>query len=319
MAGSPFDVVCVGNLVADLIVRPVDALPPRSSLAMVEAIEVRAGGCALTTAVVLGHLGASVAMLGAVGEDDFGRLLEGSLLTAGVDCTGLLRHPTLPSTATIVVVDSGGERTYLHAAGAAREFRRRDMRDELLFGGKAVHIAGALINHDLDGEETVAIMREAQSCGILTSLDTAFDPSGRWSRLDPVLPYLDVFAPGYPEARLVAGLDEPAAIATWARARGVRIAIIKLGDSGAWVDGPGFQGLVPPIPVDAVDSTGAGESFNAGLLFGLTNGWTLERAARLGAATGALAVTGIGAVAGAAPLKRVLAFAGLCLADAPPS
>ncbi|MGI9252661.1 MAG: carbohydrate kinase family protein [Thermomicrobiales bacterium] len=311
MTEPRFDVVCVGNLVADLIVRNLEALPPRTTLQMVEAIDLKAGGCAYTTAYVLSALGARSAMLGAIGDDIFGRFLEEELVKVGVDCSGLLRHSTLGSTATMVVVDGAGERTYVHAAGAAVALRRESLPEELLFSGRAIHVAGALINHDLDGEPTAAIMREAQARGILTSLDTSWDSSGRWERVHAALPYLDVFAPGHPEARMVSGLDDPRKIAAWARGRGAKIAVIKLGPDGAWVDGPGFRGLVPAIPVTAIDTTGAGESFNAGFLYGLLRGWPLERAARLGVATGGRAVSGVGAVAGACSLAEALAFAGL--------
>jgi sugar/nucleoside kinase (ribokinase family) len=311
MPAHAFDVVCVGNLVADLIVRPVDALPPRAELRMVEAIDLRAGGCALTTAVVLGRLGAKAAMLGMVGDDPFGQFLESALADASVDGRGVVRHPTVPSVATVVVVDSQGERTYLHAPGVGALLTREHLPHDLLFAGKALHIAGALINPGIDGEPTASILQEARRRGILTSLDTAFDPTGTWQRVHTALPHLDIFAPGYPEARHISGLDDPAAIARWARERGARTVIVKLGGDGAYVDGPEFQGRVPAFPVDVVDATGAGESFNGGLLYGLTRGWPLERAVRLGAATGALAVTQIGAAAGVTNLAESLALAGL--------
>jgi sugar/nucleoside kinase (ribokinase family) len=305
------DVVCVGNLVADLIVRPVDALPSRGALTMVDAIDLRAGGCALTTAIVLGRLEAKVAMLGMVGNDMFGQFLVDELTEAGVDGRGVVRHPSVASVATVVVVDSQGERTYLHAPGVGALLSRHDLPDDLLFAGRALHIAGALINPGIDGKPTARILEEARARGILTSLDTAFDPTGRWERVHAALPHLDVFAPGYPEAKEIAGRDDPAAIGAWARDRGASAVIVKLGAAGAYVDAPEYRGFVEPIRVDVVDATGAGESFNAGLLYGLTAGWPLERAVRLGTATGALAVTQIGAAAGATSLADAMALAGL--------
>jgi sugar/nucleoside kinase (ribokinase family) len=305
------DVVCVGNLVADIIVRPVDALPPRGALTMVEAIDLRAGGCALTTAVVLGRLGAKAAMLGLVGDDVYGRFLEDALIDAGVDVGGVVRHPTVPSVATVVVVDGEGERTYLHAPGVGALLSRDHLPDERLFAGKAIHVAGALINPGIDGEPTARILAEAQARGILTSLDTAYDPTGRWERVHAALPHLDVFAPGYPEARHVAGNDDPIAIAAWARERGARIVVVKLGPDGAYVDADEFRGFVPAHRVEVVDATGAGESFNGGLLFGLCAGWPLERAVRLATATGALAVTKIGAAEGVDSLAAAMALASI--------
>jgi sugar/nucleoside kinase (ribokinase family) len=311
MTATVIDVVCVGNLVADLIVRPVDALPPRAELRMVDAIDLRAGGCALTTAVVLGRLGAKASMLGLVGDDPFGHFLEAALAEASVDGRGVVRRPSVPSVATVVVVDSEGERTYLHAPGVGALLTREHLPDDLLFAGKALHIAGALINPGIDGEPTARILEEARRRGILTSLDTAFDPTGTWQRVHAALPHLDVFAPGYPEARQITGLDDPAAIAMWARQQGARTVIVKLGGDGAFVDSPEFRGMISAFPVQVVDATGAGESFNGGLLYGLTRGWPLEQAVRLGAATGALAVTQIGAAAGVTNLDEALALAGL--------
>jgi sugar/nucleoside kinase (ribokinase family) len=310
-AAEPCDVVCVGNLVADLIVRPVEALPPRGALHLVDAIDLCAGGCALTTAVVLGRLGARTALLGLVGDDPFGRFLVDALVVAGVNVRGVLAHPAEPSAATVVIVDGAGERTYLHAPGVGARLEPEHLPEDRLFAGRALHIAGALLNSGLDGEPTARILAEAQARGILTSLDTAYDPAGRWERVHAALPHLDVFAPGYPEAREIAGRDDPVAIAAWARERGARTVIVKLGSAGAYIDGAEFQGFIEPIRVAAVDATGAGESFNAGLLYGLAAGWPLLRAARLGTATGALAVAGIGATAGATSLAAAMAFAGL--------
>ncbi len=312
---AEFDVVCLGAPVADLIVRSLEELPPKSTLRMVDAIDLRAGGTAYITAYVLARLGARTAMIGAVGNDQFGRFLEDELAAAGADCRGLVRHPTLGSTATVVVLDDRGDRTYIHAPGAAQALTREDLPDEVLFAGKALHIGGALINHHLDGEPTAAILREAQARGILTSLDTSYDPTGRWHLVHPALPHLDVFAPGYPEARMVAGLDDPAEIAAWARARGVTIAAIKLGEQGVWMDGPGFTGHIPAVPVEAVDTTGAGESFDGGLLYGLVNNWPLERAARLAVAMGSRTVRAVGGVSGACSLEEALDFGGRALQD----
>jgi sugar/nucleoside kinase (ribokinase family) len=311
MVLGAIDVVCVGNLVADLIVRPVETLPQRGALAMVDAIDLRAGGCALTTVVVLGRLGARASMLGMVGDDLFGRFLLEALSDAGVERSGVVCHPTVASVATVVLVDGRGERTYLHAPGVGALLTRDHLPDDLLFAGRALHIAGALINPGIDGEPTVHILEVARARGILTSLDTAYDPSGRWERVHAAIPHLDIFAPGYPEAKQISGRNDPVAIAAWARELGAQTAIIKLGADGAYVDAPEYQGFVSPIRVNVVDATGAGESFNGGLLYGLIAGWPLERAVRLGTATGALAVTQIGAAAGATSLPTALAFAGL--------
>ena len=308
------DVVCVGNLVADVIVKPVNTLPPSGELRLVDSIDLRAGGCALTTAIGLAQLGASVIMAGFVGDDPFGRFLEEQLDAAGVDPRRPGRHPNLPTSTTAVLDGDSGEHILLHTTGATAALTRDSIPDEMLFAGRALHIAGAGINPGLDGQPTAELLAEAQARGILTSLDTAFDSTNRWERVHSALPHLDVFSPSLSEVRPISGLHAPEDIAAWARDRGVKTVIIKQGGDGAFVSSDDFSGHVPAHRVPVLDTTGAGESFNAGVLYGLTRDWSLQDSLLIGAAMGALAVTRIGAVDRLTSLDRVLQMAGLKLA-----
>ncbi len=305
------DVVCVGNLVADVIVKPVNALPPSGELRLVDSIDLRAGGCALTTAIGLAQLGANVVIAGFVGNDPFGRFLEEQMDQAGVDSRRLGRHSNLPTSTTAVLDGNSGEHVLLHTTGATAGLTRESIPDELLFAGRVLHVAGAGINPGLDGQPTAELLAEAQTRGILTSLDTAFDSTGRWARVHAALPHLDVFAPSLHEVRHISGFHKPEDIAAWARKRGVKTVIIKLGGDGAFVSSDAFSGHIPAHDVPVLDTTGAGESFNAGLLYGLTHGWPLKQAVLLGTAMGALAVARIGAVSDLTRLDDVLQLAGL--------
>jgi sugar/nucleoside kinase (ribokinase family) len=308
---KPVDVVCVGNLVADVIVKPVNALPPSGELRLVDSIDLRAGGCALTTAIGLAQLGANVIMAGFVGNDPFGRFLEEQMDEAGVHSRRLGRHPTLPTSTTAVLDGDSGEHVLLHTTGATAGLTRDSIPDDLLFAGRVLHVAGAGINPGLDGQPTADLLAEAQDRGILTSLDTAFDSTGHWTRVHAALPHLDVFAPSLHEVRYISGLHKPEDIANWARDRGVKTVIIKLGSDGAFVMSEGFTGFVPSHSVPVLDTTGAGESFNAGLLYSLVRGWPTKSAVLMGTAMGALAVSRIGAVADSTSVDDVLQLAGL--------
>ena len=145
----------------------------------------------------------------------------------------------------------------------------------------------------------------------MTSLDTVFDSSGRWDRVEPSLPHLDLAMPGIAEARAISGESEPAAIAAWFRGRGVGTVAVKMGGDGCYVAGAGFEGHVPAPVVNAVDGTGAGDAFDAGMLAGLLAGRPLEDAARLACAAGALATTAVGAFEGVGGAAETLALAGL--------
>jgi sugar/nucleoside kinase (ribokinase family) len=305
------DVVCLGILVADAIARPVHELPERGTLGLVDEIALRGGGCALNTASALAKLGLSSAVVGKVGRDALGDFVLGLLRDRAVDVSGVLRDAAAPTSATVVLVDSRGERTFLHLPGANGTLRADELDRERLFAGRALHVAGSLVMPELDGEPTAAILREARARGLLTSLDTVFDATGRWERVQPSLPLLDLFTPGLPEARALTGEDEPPRVAAWLRERGVREVALTMGAAGCYAAGDDFEGFIEPVPVRAVDGTGSGDAFAAGLLYGKLAGWPFERAARFANAVGALATTAVGAVEGVPSLEQALAFSGL--------
>jgi len=304
-------VVCVGILVADAIARPVDAIPPAGSLGLVDELSLRAGGGATNTASALVTLGLATAVAGKVGADPFGDFLVGVLDERGVDRRGLLRDDGEATSATVVLVDSSGERTFLHLPGANGRLRREELSDELVFSGRALHLAGALVMPELDGEPSGELLAEARRRGLLTSLDTVWDATGTWERVLPALPHTNLFVPGLAEARAITGEVEPARVAAALRERGVGEVALKMGDLGCYASGEGFEGAIPAHAVRAVDGTGSGDAFAAGMIYGKLAGWSFERAARFANAVGALATTAVGAAEGVRGLEETLAFAGL--------
>jgi sugar/nucleoside kinase (ribokinase family) len=120
---------------------------------------------------------------------------------------------------------------------------------------------------------------------------------------------VDVFVPSLAEAAEVSGEQKAPAAAAWLRERGVGTVALKLGRDGCYIAGEEFEGFVAASAVDAVDSTGAGDAFAAGFLYGHLAGWPLDRTAAFANAAGALATTAVGAVDGVTGLDEVLARA----------
>ena len=172
-------------------------------------------------------------------------------------------------------------------------------------------MAGALVMPELDGGPTAAVLTQAKARGLTTSLDTVWDATGRWERLLPGLPHLDLFVPSLAEGSAITGQPKPESVAAWLRERGVGTVALKLGANGCFVASEEFEGYVAAPAVTAIDGTGSGDAFAAGLLYGHLAGWPLERAAALGNAAGALASTAVGAVEGVRGLQETLALAGL--------
>ena len=305
------DVVCLGILVADAIARPVDDVPPRGALELVDEISLHGGGCALNTASALVRFGLEAAVVGKVGADPFGDFILQLLDERGVDRRGVLQDSAVSTSATVVLVDSAGERTFLHLPGANGQLRREELDEDALFSGRALHVAGALVMPELDGSPTAGVLEAAKGRGLTTSLDTVWDATGRWERLLPSLPHLGLFVPSLAEGSAISREPEPESVAAWLRKRGVGTVAIKLGADGCFVASEEFEGFVAAPAVEAIDGTGSGDAFAAGLLYGHLAGWPLERAAALANAAGALAVTAVGAVEGVRGLEETLALAGL--------
>jgi sugar/nucleoside kinase (ribokinase family) len=305
------DVVCLGILVADVIARPLDEQPPRGSLALLDEITLHGGGCALNTASVLATLGVEAAVAGKVGADPFGDFLLGLLDERGVRREGVVRDERVPTSATVVLVDSDGERTFLHVPGSNGALGLDELDESELYAGRALHIAGALVMEGLDGEPFARVAEEAQRRGIVTSLDPVWDPTGRWFRLEPCLPHLDLLTLSQAEGRELTGEESPADVAAWLHERGVGDVCVTMGPEGCYASGAGFRGQVDAPTVRAVDGTGAGDAFAAGVIHGRLSGRPLEQAVRVGCAAGALATTAVGATEGVTGLAEVLALAGL--------
>lgn len=302
------DVTCAGNLVADIIVRPVDAWPERGRLSPVESIALRSGGLAHTTGVTLAKLGVNTAVIGRVGTDTFGDFLVRVLEDHGV-VPHVRRDARAPTSTTVVAVASTGERSFLHLIGANGNLTPADVADDLLRSTRIFHLGGFFVLPSLDGAPAAELLQRVKRLGCRTSLDMAWDASGRWmSTLAPSLPHLDFVFGNGDELHHVTGLPEPGQMARALRARGVGTVAVKLGEAGAYVDGPAWRGHVPAYVVDVVDTTGAGDAYCGGFLAGVLAGWETERVARFANAVGALCVTAVGGTTGVRSMAETLQF-----------
>ena len=308
------DVACLGILVADTVGKPIDALPARGTLALVERIELHTGGCAANTGVALAKLGVRVGVLGKVGTDGFGDHVTGYLVREGVDTRGLVRDPAAATAATMVVVHGDAERSFLHAVGANAAYAAGDVAWDALEGARILHVAGLQLLPALECEGVACVLAEAKRRGMVTTLDTVMNPRSRgWDGLAPALPHLDWALPSYEEAVSLTGETDVARIADRLMDAGAKNVGVKLGEKGCFVaTNGGARFTVPALPAQAVDALGAGDAWAAGFLTGLLHGWPLERTARFANAVGACCVQALGATTGIRPLAETLA-----LLDAP--
>ena len=305
----PFDVICLGIMVADVLARPVKRLPARGTLDVVERMELHTGGCAVNTGIALAKLGVRTAVMGKVGEDGFGDYIINTLHRYHIDTAGVLRDRVANTSATMVMIGPDGERSFIHYLGANAELRAADIDLALAARGRILHIAGHNLMSKFDGADAATILQAARQRGVATSLDTAWDSTGRWfSLIEPCLPHIDYFVPSFEEASRIAGRSDPAEVARFFLDYGMKLVALKMGDQGCYVTDGHEAVRLPAYPVTPVDTTGAGDAFAAGFLAGIIQGWDLERTARFANAVGAMCVTAIGATSGVKSLDETMAF-----------
>jgi len=303
------DVVTIGVVCADVMVRPVDSAPPGGQLWTVPEMAMSVGGLAGVTASVLARLGLKSAMIGQLGNDGFGDYIATFLESQGVSLEAMRRTDAYNTSASVVLVAADGERAILHHVGTTAAITPESLDYDYIATARAFHWGGPPLTPGMDGEAAGEVMARVKASGVMTSVDTAYDGAGVWlPHLEPALPHLDIVMSSLEEARGYTGKTEPEDIADFFLSYGVDTALIKLGPEGVFAKRGAETVHLPGHPVSAVDTTGAGDAACAGFLFGRLQDWPLEACAAMANACGALTVMHVGAAGAVESLEQVQAF-----------
>jgi len=199
-----------------------------------------------------------------------------------------------------VILARPTDRAILTATGTIGDLTPGDIPDALLERARHVHVASLYLQPAMQGGLGELVQR-ARRAGATISVDTNWDPTGAWDGgLLEALPGIDVFFPNAAEARLISRVDDDADAARALHGTGPRpIVAVKRGPGGALaIDASGALVEVPAFPADPVDSTGAGDAFDAGFLAAWLDGRPIGDAVRLGAVCGALSTRALGGTQG---------------------
>ena len=304
-------VLCIGSVTTDIIVKPVDQVPTPGELWAVDSVSTHVGGCASNAAIDLAKLGVPVTLSCKVGKDNFGDFVIKTAKENGVCTDGIVTDDTVTTTTSIVCSSSTGERSFLYYPGSASVFRKEDVSDALIDSCDIVFVAGAMLLNSFDGPPCAQLMKEAQEKGKYTIMDTAWDFEGKWlPKIEAVIPYLDLFMPSYEEAAKLSGKTEVPEIARFFLDMGAKNVIIKVGKDGAFLhEQNGEEYTLPTYAAyKPVDTTGAGDSFCAGFIAGLAQGWSYRESGRFANAVGTHCILKIGASTGIVPIPQILKF-----------
>ncbi len=306
----PLDLLIIGDCNPDVLVLGDDLMPAFGQQEkLVDRMALVVGGSGSITAVAAARLGLRVALVGAIGDDAAGNFMLAELARAGVDHRFVAIRERLPTGMTIAL-SRGDDRAILTAEGAMSTVSPADVPPALLTQARHVHVASYFLLERSLGPGLAALLATARAAGASTSLDTNWDPAGLWGAgfFPDVLAQTDLLLPNEAEALRIAGATTlPEAVASLTKAGGA--VAVKLGGRGAlYADGL-RQYIATPPPVSAVDTTGAGDCFGAGLMAGLLHGMEPPDALALGCAAGAASTQGIGGTGSSPDLARALALA----------
>ncbi len=291
---SGFDILVLGDANPDIVLSGETVVPAFGQAErLVDEARLVIGGSGAIFACGAAKLGLRVAFAGVVGDDLFGRFMCDQLQAHDVDISGLAVLPER-STGVTVVLSGPHDRAMLTFAGTIGDLRRSVIDAELLGRTRHIHVSSYFLQRALV-PELPDLLHEAREGEATTSLDPNWDPSGTWdSGLMALLPEVDVFLPNEVEALSLARISVVEDAIARLRSSGAGTVVVKTAAQGSVGAQAGDLITVPALPTQVVDSTGAGDSFDAGFLAGFLGGEPLRRCLEIGNACGSLSTQGIG-------------------------
>ncbi|GAB3142521.1 sugar kinase [Amycolatopsis stemonae] len=283
-------IVVVGDAALDVIARHDKPLPHGGDARA--KIRFTGGGSGANTALWLRSLGAETTLVARIGDDPGGRLIRAELEAAGVRCAFAV-DAEAPTCCVVVMVDASGQRSMLADRGANQRFAPEDVTPEALSGARHLHLSGYVLLDPPSRAAGLAALAVARELGLTTSVD----PQAAAHITDPAaflddVRGTDLLMPNTEELVALTGSADPASAKELLGTVGAVVVTAGL-EGASWVDQGGVTS-VPAVEAECLDSTGAGDAFDAGVLTGWLAGESTVDVLRHGTRLGALAVGKVG-------------------------
>jgi sugar/nucleoside kinase (ribokinase family) len=281
------DVLTFGDLCVDLILSGKDVVPEFGQKEkLIENYSLEMGGSCSIFACQTGKLGLKTAVLGRVGEDEFGQLILKVLKKAGVS-TEYIKTDSCLKTGITTALNTGNDRAILTYNGTIDSIEIEDISDELLGNVRHFHIGSYFLMKKAQPLYP-DILKKLKKNGATISLDTNWDPEEKWdSGINNILQYVDIFFPNENEAMAITK-EENAEKAIEKLKEIVPIVAVKKGEYGAVVYSNGRIYTADALSMNVTDTVGAGDSFDGGFIYGFLNGKSIQECARIGCICGSL-------------------------------
>ncbi|SEF34651.1 Sugar or nucleoside kinase, ribokinase family [Amycolatopsis pretoriensis] len=283
-------IVVVGDAALDVIARHDKPLPHGGDARA--KIRFTGGGSGANTALWLRSLDAETTLVARIGDDPGGRLIRAELEAAGVRCAFAV-DAEAPTCCVVVMVDGSGQRSMLADRGANQRFAPEDVTAEALAGASHLHLSGYVLLDPPSRAAGLASLAAAREAGLTTSVD----PQAAAHITDPAaflddVRGVDLLMPNTEELVALTGSADPASAKELLGTVGAVVVTAGL-EGASWVDAGGVTS-VPAVEAECIDSTGAGDAFDAGVLTGWLAGESTVDILRHGTRLGALAVGKVG-------------------------
>ncbi len=292
---KPGTVLLLGDANIDAIMPVAEfPVPGRDGLASDLSIEI--GGAVVNTAIMLHKLGQPSRLLSGIGSDIWAEYLTRHLQGTRIDTRYLASKPNGATGLTFIIATPDGERTMFSYRGANALLDKHDVDERAFHDAALLHISGYALMRSPQKEAAWHAVSLAKEHGLEISIDTGLEPVIQNPRdLLTLLPSVSLFISGRQEVSQLLNCESPDKAADRLLGMGIRQVAVMMGRDGSLLADHSARLAFPAFPVRQVDSTGAGDSYAAGLLFGYLRGWGLRASAALASALGALAVTVYGA------------------------
>jgi ribokinase len=301
-------VVALGDINIDVISH-IHHYPQEGGEGLAEQGHIYCGGSAANTAIVLGRFGVDVGIIGRVGEDVLAPLALAVLDEAGVDGRCIQRDPETITGIILVAVTPDGERTMFGCRGANVRTDPALLDEDYIAQARIFHLSGYSLLASPQWDAALRALEVAHQAGLTVTADLGLEAVMRVTdRTRAILPKVDILFPSQPEAEYLTGRRDVEGAMEGLLDYGVGVVALKLGKRGCAIGTGKETFLVPGFAVPTVDTTGAGDSFDAGIILGKLEGWGWRESALLADALGALTATVEGAGTSLAERAEVRAF-----------
>lgn len=299
-----YDVIVIGDANIDLVVAGCNELPAPGQEVLVQNMTIHVGGGAALFSLALAKLGLKIAFNGVLGEDGFGQFVRDQFSRYGID-TSYIRK-SKKNTGISIAINPENDRSFITYTGSNADLSLQQLDMNSVTLGRHVHLTGYRGSHN--HKEYIETVKKLKALGVTTSIDVGWDDTGEWYQgIFDLMNEVDVFFMNEAEARHYTGCST-AADSMRLLAKHCSHIVLKLGSEGATASVDGRQLHRSSFSVRVVDTTGAGDSFNAGYIYGYLAGKEPEECLVYGNACGALSVSEYGGSTGTTNIQLLEKF-----------